>query len=184
MSPNVSGDRPTFTTYLIPSMFFVGATFGLLTSTALYDKFGRKNGSLLGSLISFVATISGNYTRSFVHPRGYNENPTMRLKTIIPSPIFLILPISGMFVVNYEMLIGLRFIQGFGQLICWTGVYCWLLEFSPAHLRNSCSGAILLQWAVGYMGLVGASYFIFNWRYFAMLQLQYWLGVHLAASSH
>lgn len=115
------------------SMFFVGATFGLLTSTAIYDKFGRKNGSLLGSLISFVATV------------------------------------ACMFGVRYEMLIALRLVQGFGQLICWTGVYCWLLEFAPGHLRNPCNGAILLQWAVGYTLLVGASFLLHNWRYIFLM---------------
>ena len=47
------------------SFFFVGACLGLLTATALFDRIGRRNGAVVGSVISFVATLLGTWVPSY-----------------------------------------------------------------------------------------------------------------------
>ena len=49
----------------ISSFFFVGAALGLLICTAVFDRFGRKNGAIAGNLIGATATLLGTWVPSF-----------------------------------------------------------------------------------------------------------------------
>ena len=111
------------------SFFFIGAYLGLLCSTAIFDRIGRRNGAIFGSVIGAVATLVGTW---------------------IPS---------------YEGLLALRVFQGYGQFINFTGVYCWVVEFAPSHLRNAISNILLICWAFGYLVIVLIGYLIPVWQY-------------------
>ena len=56
-------DEAKFTT--ISSFFFIGATLGLLVCTAVFDRFGRRNGAIAGNLIGATATLLGTWAPSF-----------------------------------------------------------------------------------------------------------------------
>ena len=57
------GSEAKFST--ISSFFFIGATLGLLVSTAIFDRFGRRNGAIVGNLIGATATLIGTWASSF-----------------------------------------------------------------------------------------------------------------------
>ena len=111
------------------SFLFIGAFLGLLTSTAIFDRVGRKNGAIVGIMIAAVATLAGTW------------------------------------VPNYEGLLVIRIFQGYGHFIQLTGVYCWVVEFSPSSWRETISGLILDGWAMGYIMIVAIGYFVPNWRF-------------------
>ena len=111
------------------SFFFIGACLGLLSSTAIFDRVGRRNGAIIGSVIGAAATLVGTW---------------------IPS---------------FEGMLAIRIFQGYGQFINFTGVYCWVIEFAPSHLRNSVNAILLNCWAFGYLVMVMIGYLVPNWRY-------------------
>ena len=113
----------------ISSFFFIGATVGLLVSTAIFDRFGRKNGAIVGNLIGATATLIGTW---------------------VPS---------------IEIMLVVRIFQGVGMFIQLTGIYCWTLEMTPAHLRSFANGAIFSIWSVGYMLVTMFGYLIPTWNY-------------------
>ena len=114
---------------LISSVYFIGSLFGLLTSTAIFDQFGRKKGSLGGAVISLIC---------------------VGISAIAP---------------NYEALLLLRIVNGFSQIINYTGTYCWVLEMTPKSSRNLVSSTLRLNWSVSYFSLIGISYFLPYWRH-------------------
>ena len=57
------GTEAKFST--ISSFFFIGATVGLLISTAIFDRFGRRNGAIVGNLVGATATLIGTWASSF-----------------------------------------------------------------------------------------------------------------------
>ena len=114
---------------LASSLFFIGALLGLLTSTAIFDKFGRRNGAIVGSVISASATL------------------------------------AGVWAPNYEVMLAIRIVQGYGQYMSFTGVYCWILEFAPSHLRCNINTITLFAWNLGFLLMVGLAYFITTWQY-------------------
>jgi len=114
---------------IISSFFFIGAFLGLVSSTAVFDRFGRKNGAIAGNIIAGVATILGTWVPSF------------------------------------EAMLVLRVLQGIGMFMNLTGIYCWVVEFSPTHLRGSLSPLILVMWSVGFVVIVLIGYLIPYWNY-------------------
>ncbi|XP_063692814.1 organic cation/carnitine transporter 2-like [Bolinopsis microptera] len=114
---------------VVSSFFFIGAFVGLLSSTAIFDRTGRRNGAIGGSVIAAAATVAATW---------------------IPS---------------YEGLLVVRVFQGFGQFINFTGVYCWVIEFAPSHLRSSMSSILLICWSFGYLVIVLIGYLIPVWNY-------------------
>ena len=114
---------------VVSSFFFVGASIGLLTSTAIIDRFGRKNGAIAGNIIAAFATMIAPW-----------------------FPIF-------------EVMLAVRVLQGLGMFINLTGIYCWIVEFSPTKLRSVISALILVVWCSGYLMILGISYFIPYWKY-------------------
>ena len=116
------------------SFLFIGAFLGLLTSTAIFDRVGRKNGAIVGMMIAAVATLVGTW------------------------------------VPNFEGLLAVRIFQGYGSFIQFTGIYCWVVEFSPSSWRESVSALILNFWVFGYIMIVAIGYFVHNWRYIFLVQ--------------
>ena len=49
----------------ISSFFFLGATLGLLGSSTVFDRFGRRNGAIAGNLIGATATLVGTWVPSY-----------------------------------------------------------------------------------------------------------------------
>ena len=49
----------------ISSFFFIGATIGLLVSTAVFDRFGRRNGAIVGNLVGATAALVGTWVPSY-----------------------------------------------------------------------------------------------------------------------
>ena len=113
----------------ISSFFFIGATLGLLVSTAIFDRFGRRNGAIVGNLIGATATLIGTWAPSF------------------------------------EVMLVVRIFQGVGMFIQLTGIYCWALELTPAHLRSFANGFIMDIWTFGYMIVTLLGYLIPTWNY-------------------
>ena len=114
---------------LISSIYFIGSFLGMLTSTGIFDRFGRKRGALFGAVISFVS---------------------VGLSTIAP---------------NYEVLLLLRLLAGYSQIVSYTGTYCWIMELTPKSYRNLVSGTVRLNFSVSYFTLIGIAYWLDNWRY-------------------
>ena len=114
---------------LISSIYFFGALFGLLCSTAIFDRIGRKRGALLGCVIVTMGTAAS-----------------------AAAP-------------NYQTLLILRVLSGFGLLINYTGSYCWIIEFAPTHLRNLVSGCYNLGWTCSYVMMVVLGYLIDKWEH-------------------
>ncbi|XP_063675281.1 organic cation/carnitine transporter 2-like [Bolinopsis microptera] len=113
----------------ISGSFFIGAIAGLLCSTGLFDRIGRKKGAIVGGVITIVATAA-----SCVAP-------------------------------NYQALLAFRIISGFGLLINYTGVYCWVIEYAPMGLRNVAAGFFNISWSISYLILVLLGYLIDDWKY-------------------
>ena len=84
---------------------------------------------------------------------------------VVGAAISLLATASGIVVPNYEAMLALRIVQGFGQFMSWTGMYCWVLEFAPGHLRNMVSAGTLIAWSFGYLVIIITSYFIYDWHY-------------------
>ena len=114
---------------VVSSFFFIGAFIGLVSSTAVFDRFGRKNGAIAGNMIAAAATIA--------------------------APWFP----------YYEVMLAVRILQGLGMFINLTGVYCWVVEFSPSHLRSTVSPLILVTWCFGYLVIILIGYLIPYWNY-------------------
>ena len=114
---------------LISSIYFVGALLGLLCSTAIFDRIGRKRGALVGCVLITIGTAAS-----------------------AAAP-------------NYQTLLILRVISGFGLLINYTGSYCWIIEFAPTHLRNLVSGCYNLGWTLSYLIMVVLGYLIDKWEH-------------------
>ena len=114
---------------VVSSFFFIGAFIGLVSSTAVFDRFGRKKGAVIGNFIAGIATICATWCPS------------------------------------YEVMLAIRVLQGIGMFMNLTGIYCWVVEFSPTHLRGSLSAFILIMWSVGYLIIVLIGYLIPYWRY-------------------
>ena len=114
---------------VVSSFFFVGASIGLLFSTAIIDRFGRKNGAIAGNIIAAFATMIAPW-----------------------FPLF-------------EVMLAVRVLQGLGMFINLTGIYCWVVEFSPTKLRSVISALILVVWCSGYLMILAISYFIPYWKY-------------------
>ena len=113
----------------ISSFFFIGATIGLLISTAIFDRFGRKNWAFAGNLIGATATLVGAWTPSF------------------------------------EIMLVVRIFQGLGMYIQFTGIYCWVFEFIPSHLRSLATGSIMNIWTFGYVMITLIGYLVPKWNY-------------------
>ena len=114
---------------VVSSFFFIGAFLGLVSSTAIFDRFGRKNGAIAGNIIAGIATVVGTWAPSF------------------------------------EVMLAIRVLQGIGMFMNLTGIYCWVVEFSPTHLRGSLSALILIMWSLGYLVIVLIGYLIHSWKY-------------------
>jgi len=114
---------------IISSFFFIGAFLGLVSSSAVFDRFGRKNGAIAGNVIAAVATIAAPWLTCF------------------------------------EFMLAVRVLQGLGMFINLTGIYCWVVEFSPTYLRSTVSPLVLLIWCCGYLLIVAVGYFIPYWKY-------------------
>ena len=84
---------------------------------------------------------------------------------LVGAVISFLATASGTIVPTYNAMLVLRVVQGFGQFMSWTGMYCWVLEFAPGHLRNVVSAGTLIGWSVGYVVIVITSYFIYDWHY-------------------
>ena len=113
----------------ISSFFFIGATIGLLISTAIFDRFGRKNWAIAGNFIGATATLIGTWAPSF------------------------------------EVMLVIRIFQGVGMYIQFTGIYCWVFEFIPSHLRSLATGSIMNIWTFGYVTITLIGYLIPKWNY-------------------
>ncbi|KAL5260356.1 hypothetical protein ACHWQZ_G010472 [Mnemiopsis leidyi] len=118
---------------IVSSFFFVGASIGLITSTAIIDRFGRKNGAIAGIIIAAFPTMTAPW---------------------IPF---------------FEVMLAVRVLQGLGMFINLTGVYCWVVEFSPTKLRSVVSALILVVWCSGYLMILGISYFVPYWKYIFLI---------------
>ena len=114
---------------VVSSFFFIGAFLGLLSSTAIFDKVGRRNGAIFGSVIGGAVTIAGTWVPSF------------------------------------EWLLAIRVFHGYGHLISYTGLYCWIMEFLPSHLRNPVNCINAAIWVVGTLVIVLIGYLIPVWNY-------------------
>ena len=66
---------------------------------------------------------------------------------------------------NYETLLVLRVISGFGLLINYTGSYCWIIEFAPTRYRNLVNGCYNLGWTLSYLIMVLFGYLIHKWQH-------------------
>ncbi|KAL5268443.1 hypothetical protein ACHWQZ_G002344 [Mnemiopsis leidyi] len=121
------GSEAKFST--ISSFFFIGATLGLLVSTAIFDRFGRRNGAIAGNLIGATATLVGTWAPSF------------------------------------EVMLVVRIFQGVGMFIQLTGIYCWVVELTPSHLRSMVSFSIMNIWTLGYVMITVIGYMVTKWNY-------------------
>ena len=113
----------------ISSVYFVGAILGLLCSTAVFDRLGRKRGAVIGCGVAALATAASS-----------------------AAP-------------NYEVMLVLRVMSGFGLLINYTGTYCWIIEFVPTHFRDLVTGCFNLGWTFSSLILVLLGYLIDKWQY-------------------
>ncbi|KAL5260357.1 hypothetical protein ACHWQZ_G010473 [Mnemiopsis leidyi] len=113
---------------VVSSFFFIGAFLGLVSSTAIFDRFGRKNGAIAGNIIAGIATVVATWAPSF------------------------------------EVMLAIRILQGIGMFMNLTGIYCWVVEFSPTHLRGSLSALVLIMWSLGYLVIVLIGYFVTSWK--------------------
>ena len=116
----------------ISSVFFAGALAGLLCSTAVFDRLGRKRGAMFGGMIATLATAACS---------------------VVP---------------NYQTLLALRIVSGFGLFINYTGSYCWIIEFAPTHFRNLANGLFGIAWIVSDLMMVLLGYLIDKWQHLYM----------------
>ena len=115
---------------LVSSFVFLGMFLGVLSSTAVFDRIGRKRGAMIGSFVNFAAVA---------------------LSSAAP---------------NYQLLLVLRIIYGFGLVMTYTGAYCWAVELVPQRLRNITSNIFaLFAIKIGDLCLIGSSYFLNKWQY-------------------
>ena len=116
----------------ISSVFFAGALAGLLCSTAVFDRLGRKRGAIFGGLLATLAITACS---------------------VVP---------------NYETLLALRIISGFGLFINYTGTFCWIIEFAPSHFRNLANGLFGIAWIVSDLMMILLGYLIDEWQHLYM----------------
>ena len=85
--------------------------------------------------------------------------------SLIGGFLGIICALSGVFLDSFPMLLALRVGQGCFQFVLYTGCYCWLLEFSPSHLRNMCNVFGGLFSNGGYAVSILIGYLVMSWRH-------------------
>ncbi|KAL5255209.1 hypothetical protein ACHWQZ_G014598 [Mnemiopsis leidyi] len=88
-----------------------------------------------------------------------------RKKVTIASAIlsFVSVLASG-FCSNYYLMASLRFLCGLGKNVCWMGLYCWVLEFTPENMTTFMTVLSHVTHGLGFLLLDLLSYYIKDWR--------------------
>ena len=107
-----------FTT--ISSFFFIGATLGLLVCTAVFDRFGRRNGAIVGNLIGATATLIGTWAPSF----------EVMLVIRIFQGVGMFINLTGIYVWSVELTpTHLRSVANGSIFMVWNGGYILITLF-------------------------------------------------------
>lgn len=66
---------------------------------------------------------------------------------------------------NYNTMLIMRFLMGVGKNVCWAGLFCWILEFTPASMTIFMSAVGYTSHGMGLLLLDFVAFNVHNWRH-------------------
>merc|ERR1719394_1976164 len=85
--------------------------------------------------------------------------------TIATGLLSAVSALASAFSPSYEAMVILRFIMGLGKNVCWMGLYCWVLEFTPPHLSPLMTTLGNALHPMGTLILDLTAYYVMEWSY-------------------
>ena len=115
--------------------------------------------TLLSSIV-FAGGLAGLILGGFLY-----DHIGRKKTAVLGYFIVVFMTFSGTFCHDYYFLLIIRFLQGLGMFLAFTGVYIMTVELVPVEQKNYINGWAMCLWALGYPLATAVGYLIPNWNY-------------------